>query len=323
MLDVEPVGFRAVSYLPDGAHRRAHVDALPRGDGRLRGHRLPGRRARSPPTRGRSARRSCSACRGCGRRSTPACRPPSGPTRRRRRSSTRPSRPPSRSRSGARSAPPPRRTTPPTQFLDEVAFAGVRALVGLDAVEYAISGAAPIPAELISWYRAIGVPLSEIYGMSESTGPDDLGAHAGEGRHRRRGLPGHRLLPRRRRRGVHPGRQRLPRLPRRPREDRRGARPRRHAALRRHRRVRRRGLPADHRPQEGAHHHRRREEHQPGQPRGRAEDDPAGRPGVRDRRPEAVRVGARGARRRGRAGVGQGPRHRVRARSPSWPSTPT
>ena len=57
------------------------------------------------------------------------------------------------------------------QFLDEAAFAGIRSLVGLDAVEYAISGAAPIPAELISWYRAIGVPLSEIYGMSESTGP--------------------------------------------------------------------------------------------------------------------------------------------------------
>ena len=122
------------------------------------------------------------------------------------------------------------------QFLDEAAFAGVRALVGLDAVEYAITGAAPIPAELISWYRAIGVPLSEIYGMSESTGPDDLGAHPGEGRHRRRGLPRHRLLPRRRRRGVHPGRQRVPRLPRRPGEDGRGARPRRHPALGRHRR---------------------------------------------------------------------------------------
>jgi len=57
------------------------------------------------------------------------------------------------------------------EFLDSVAFAQVRALIGLDAVEYGISGAAPIPAELISWYRAIGVPLSEIYGMSESTGP--------------------------------------------------------------------------------------------------------------------------------------------------------
>jgi long-chain acyl-CoA synthetase len=57
------------------------------------------------------------------------------------------------------------------QFLDEAAFAGVRALIGLDAVEYAVTGAAPIPPELISWYRAIGVPLSEIYGMSESSGP--------------------------------------------------------------------------------------------------------------------------------------------------------
>ena len=57
------------------------------------------------------------------------------------------------------------------QFLDEVAFATVRGLVGLDSVRYAITGAAPIPAELISWFRAIGVPLSEIYGMSESTGP--------------------------------------------------------------------------------------------------------------------------------------------------------
>jgi long-chain acyl-CoA synthetase len=56
-------------------------------------------------------------------------------------------------------------------FLDSVAFAPMRSLIGLDQVEYAISGAAPIPADLISWYRAIGVPLSEIYGMSESTGP--------------------------------------------------------------------------------------------------------------------------------------------------------
>jgi long-chain acyl-CoA synthetase len=57
------------------------------------------------------------------------------------------------------------------EFLDSVAFSKVREMIGLDAAEYAVSGAAPIPAELISWYRAIGVPLSEIYGMSESTGP--------------------------------------------------------------------------------------------------------------------------------------------------------
>lgn len=55
-------------------------------------------------------------------------------------------------------------------FLDEVAFSQVRQLVGLDEVKVAVSSAAPIPAELIAWYRAIGVPLSEVYGMSESTG---------------------------------------------------------------------------------------------------------------------------------------------------------
>jgi long-chain acyl-CoA synthetase len=56
-------------------------------------------------------------------------------------------------------------------FLDEVAFRPIRELVGLDQCEAAISGAAPIPAEVLSWFRAIGVPMSEIYGMSESTGP--------------------------------------------------------------------------------------------------------------------------------------------------------
>ncbi|MFP3901243.1 MAG: AMP-dependent synthetase/ligase [Acidimicrobiia bacterium] len=56
-------------------------------------------------------------------------------------------------------------------FLDEVAFRNVRQLVGLDALQFAVTGAAPITPDLVRWYRAIGVPLSEIYGMSESTGP--------------------------------------------------------------------------------------------------------------------------------------------------------
>ena len=56
-------------------------------------------------------------------------------------------------------------------FLDAVAFAAVRGLVGLDSIELAITGAAPLPAEILEWFNAIGVRLSEIYGMSESTGP--------------------------------------------------------------------------------------------------------------------------------------------------------
>ncbi len=56
------------------------------------------------------------------------------------------------------------------QFLDDVAFSTVRELVGLDRCEMAITGAAPIPASLITWFRTIGVPLAEVYGMSENTG---------------------------------------------------------------------------------------------------------------------------------------------------------
>jgi len=56
-------------------------------------------------------------------------------------------------------------------FLDGVAFGTVRALVGLDAVVAAVTGAAALPRSILEWYNAIGVPLSEIYGMSESSGP--------------------------------------------------------------------------------------------------------------------------------------------------------
>ncbi|MEM7272047.1 MAG: AMP-dependent synthetase/ligase [Actinomycetota bacterium] len=57
------------------------------------------------------------------------------------------------------------------QFLDEVAFSTIRGLVGLDQLDAAVTGAAPIPAEMLAWFRTIGVPLSEIYGLSETSGP--------------------------------------------------------------------------------------------------------------------------------------------------------
>jgi long-chain acyl-CoA synthetase len=55
--------------------------------------------------------------------------------------------------------------------VDAAAFANVRALVGLDQVRVAITGAAPIPRPVLDFFLAIGVPLSEVYGMSEATGP--------------------------------------------------------------------------------------------------------------------------------------------------------
>ena len=40
--------------------------------------------------------------------------------------------------------------------------------LGLDAVRFAGSGSAPIPAELLAWYRNLGLELLEGYGMSEN-----------------------------------------------------------------------------------------------------------------------------------------------------------
>lgn len=56
-------------------------------------------------------------------------------------------------------------------FLDAVAFGPLRERVGATDLKLAVSGAAAISPELLQWYRAVGIPMSEIYGMSESTGP--------------------------------------------------------------------------------------------------------------------------------------------------------
>lgn len=45
----------------------------------------------------------------------------------------------------------------------------LRAL-GLDQCEFAAGGAAPMPAELLKWYRRLGLRLSEVYGMTENCG---------------------------------------------------------------------------------------------------------------------------------------------------------
>jgi len=54
---------------------------------------------------------------------------------------------------------------------DSEALRPLRELLGLDAVIAAISGAAPIPIEVLEFFLSLGVPMSEVYGMSESSGP--------------------------------------------------------------------------------------------------------------------------------------------------------
>jgi long-chain acyl-CoA synthetase len=53
---------------------------------------------------------------------------------------------------------------------DEEIFAGLRSMLGLDQVEAINVGAAPTPVEVLEFFHAIGLPLAELWGMSETCG---------------------------------------------------------------------------------------------------------------------------------------------------------
>lgn len=55
--------------------------------------------------------------------------------------------------------------------LDGIALSKVREGLGMEEVKIAITAAAPINPDLVKFFHIIGVPLHEIYGMSENTGP--------------------------------------------------------------------------------------------------------------------------------------------------------
>jgi long-subunit acyl-CoA synthetase (AMP-forming) len=64
----------------------------------------------------------------------------------------------------------------PDELAQEVAradaeiFAGLRAMLGLDQVEAINVGAAPTPVEVLEFFHAIGLPLAELWGLSETCG---------------------------------------------------------------------------------------------------------------------------------------------------------
>jgi long-chain acyl-CoA synthetase len=53
---------------------------------------------------------------------------------------------------------------------DEFVLSKIRARLGLDELESVNVGAAPTPPEVIAFFHAIGVPVAELWGMSETTG---------------------------------------------------------------------------------------------------------------------------------------------------------
>jgi len=64
----------------------------------------------------------------------------------------------------------------PAELAEQVAqadaeiFAGLRQMLGLDQVEAMNVGAAPTPVEVLEFFHAIGLPLAELWGMSETCG---------------------------------------------------------------------------------------------------------------------------------------------------------
>jgi long-chain acyl-CoA synthetase len=50
---------------------------------------------------------------------------------------------------------------------DELVLSKLRAKLGLDQLRWAMSGAAPIPNETLAFFAGIGIPIAEVWGMSE------------------------------------------------------------------------------------------------------------------------------------------------------------
>ncbi|MES2974153.1 MAG: AMP-binding protein [Pseudomonadota bacterium] len=51
-----------------------------------------------------------------------------------------------------------------------IALDNVRKLIGIHRARFCLTGAAPISSDLIKWYMALGVPMLEVWGMTETCG---------------------------------------------------------------------------------------------------------------------------------------------------------
>jgi long-chain acyl-CoA synthetase len=50
---------------------------------------------------------------------------------------------------------------------DDLVLSALRARLGLDQLKWAVSGAAPIPKQVLAFFSGLGVPIAEVWGMSE------------------------------------------------------------------------------------------------------------------------------------------------------------
>jgi len=65
---------------------------------------------------------------------------------------------------------PPPALSPAGRLLDSLALRNIRVFLGLQNCRTALTGAAPVPPDLIRWFLSIGIELREAFGMTETTG---------------------------------------------------------------------------------------------------------------------------------------------------------
>lgn len=62
------------------------------------------------------------------------------------------------------------------QLAKKIVFKKVRKALGLDRCNKCYTGAAPITKDTLEFFLSLDIPLYELYGMSESTGPHTISA---------------------------------------------------------------------------------------------------------------------------------------------------
>ena len=202
------------------------------------------------------------------------------------------------------------------KLADKLVYSKVKERLG-GRLRLAISGGAPLSAEIAEFFHAIDILLVEGYGLTECTTAASTNTHEAyrfgtvgrplPGTEVKLAEDGELLI---RSETIFQGYYKEPEAT----AEVLGAG--RLAQERRHRRDRRRRLHHDHRPQEGHHRHRGRQERRAAEPRERPQDLEVRLAGDGRRRPAAVHRGADHARPRGAACVGGG------TRSPDRPGEP-
>lgn len=61
---------------------------------------------------------------------------------------------------------------------NNLVFKKVRAALGLDRCKICFTGAAPITKETLEYFMSLNMPLMELYGMSESSGPHTVSVNS-------------------------------------------------------------------------------------------------------------------------------------------------